>query len=132
MWIICQIGYSCRLYGYKKNSYGTIMGRIVKTRPQYHIFIYTRDGLAKNTLRADNDNLYPRIQKIEKKYYSGLVYNIKVDSDNSYCTPLFAVHNCGYSWYPRIINGKAKIPSTCPRKECRSPYWQTKRRIDES
>jgi len=37
---------------------------------------------------------------------------------------------CDYKWHPRIINGKAKIPSTCPAKECRSPYWQTKRKQD--
>jgi len=28
---------------------------------------------------------------------------------------------CGYSWYPRIINGESQIPGTCAR--CRSPYW---------
>ena len=37
---------------------------------------------------------------------------------------------CNYSWFPRIIDGKAKIPSTCPAKECRSPYWQTPRKTD--
>ena len=34
---------------------------------------------------------------------------------------------CDYRWHPRIINGKAKIPSTCPKKECRSPYWNKPR-----
>ena len=38
---------------------------------------------------------------------------------------------CNYSWFPRIINGKAKIPSTCPKKECRSPYWQSPRKKDK-
>ena len=33
---------------------------------------------------------------------------------------------CGNSWHPRIINGKIKIPETCPNKNCRSPYWRTK------
>ena len=37
---------------------------------------------------------------------------------------------CNYSWFPRIIDGKAKIPETCPNKDCRSPYWQTPRRTD--
>ena len=129
--IALKIGYSCRFHRYHKNSHGTIMGRIVKIKPQYHIFIYTRDSLAKNTLRTDNENLYPRIKKVEKKHYSGLVYNIEVDSDNSYCTPLFAVHNCGYKWHPRVIGGKVKIPATCPAKECRSPYWQTRRKTDK-
>ena len=35
---------------------------------------------------------------------------------------------CNYSWFPRIIDGKVKIPETCPNKDCRSPYWQTPRK----
>ena len=38
---------------------------------------------------------------------------------------------CGYKWHPRIINGKAKIPATCPEKKCRSPYWQTPRKTNQ-
>ncbi len=34
---------------------------------------------------------------------------------------------CDYRWHPRVINGKVKIPSTCPKKECRSPYWNKPR-----
>ena len=37
---------------------------------------------------------------------------------------------CHYSWHPRIIDGKVKIPETCPNKDCRSPYWQTPRKKD--
>ena len=37
---------------------------------------------------------------------------------------------CHYRWHPRIIDGKVKIPETCPNKNCRSPYWQTSRRTD--
>ena len=39
-------------------------------------------------------------------------------------------YRCNYRWFPRIINGEAKIPSTCPNKKCRSPYWQTPRKSD--
>jgi len=35
---------------------------------------------------------------------------------------------CNYSWFPRIIDGKIKIPDTCPNKDCRSPYWRTPRK----
>ena len=35
---------------------------------------------------------------------------------------------CNHSWFPRIIDGKVKIPDTCPNKNCRSPYWRTKPR----
>ena len=37
---------------------------------------------------------------------------------------------CNYSWHPRIIDGKVKIPETCPNKNCRSPYWPTTRKKD--
>jgi len=35
---------------------------------------------------------------------------------------------CNNRWYPRIIDGKIKIPDTCPNKDCRSPYWRTPRK----
>lgn len=35
---------------------------------------------------------------------------------------------CNNRWYPRIIDGKVKIPDTCPNKDCRSPYWNTPRK----
>ena len=38
---------------------------------------------------------------------------------------------CDNRWHPRIIDGKAKIPATCPKKECRSPYWQTPRKTNQ-
>ena len=34
---------------------------------------------------------------------------------------------CGKKWHPRIIDGTVKIPDTCPDKDCRSPYWRTRR-----
>ena len=40
-------------------------------------------------------------------------------------------HRCEYEWFPRVINGVAKIPSTCPEKKCRSPYWKTPRKTDK-
>ena len=38
---------------------------------------------------------------------------------------------CDNRWHPRVINGETKIPSTCPKKECRSPYWKTPRKSDQ-
>jgi len=37
-------------------------------------------------------------------------------------------YRCNNRWYPRIIDGKVKIPDTCPNKDCRSPYWRTPRK----
>lgn len=29
--------------------------------------------------------------------------------------------SCKKSWFPRVINGKVKMPGTCAK--CRSPTW---------
>lgn len=40
------------------------------------------------------DSKYKRINKIEKTYFDGKVYNIEVEDDNSYVVNGVAVHNC--------------------------------------
>jgi deoxycytidylate deaminase len=41
-----------------------------------------------------NDTFFAPIRKIWRKAYSGYVYNIEVEQDNSYVTKSFVVHNC--------------------------------------
>ena len=41
----------------------------------------------------DNKILYP-IKQVEKIHYSGDVYNIEVENDNTYTAYGFIVHNC--------------------------------------
>jgi len=48
--------------------------------------------------------------------------NKAVQVEQLYC------FRCNNRWYPRIIEGKVKIPDTCPNKDCRSPYWHTPRK----
>lgn len=36
-----------------------------------------------------------RIQKIEKEYYSGVVYDLQVEDDHSFSGPFMTIHNCG-------------------------------------
>ncbi len=43
---------------------------------------------------SDKEYLYKRIKKIEYQHYSGKVYNLEVNEDESYCTTAFVVHNC--------------------------------------
>jgi len=52
-----------------------------KTRVNYHAW-------------TDGKYAYIPIRKIEKKYYSGLVYNLAVEQDNSYTTDSACIHNC--------------------------------------
>jgi len=42
---------------------------------------------------GDNNYVYLPIRSIDKKYYSGMVYNFEVQNDNSYVSEI-AVHNC--------------------------------------
>jgi len=55
----------------------------------------------------DNDYFYIPIKKIFKKEYSGKVYNISVENDESYLTDGFAVHNC----LPLLETAAAGIPN---------------------
>jgi hypothetical protein len=39
--------------------------------------------------------VYLRVKNVRRFPYSGKVYNLRVEEDNSYCTPYQVVHNCG-------------------------------------
>ena len=47
----------------------------------------------------DKNYIYLPILRIDKKKYSGLVYNLEVKEDNSYLTENLAVHNCWTPWF---------------------------------
>ena len=57
-----------------------------------------------------------KITKIEKISYKGLVYNLEVEEDNSYCTELFILHNCQDPVNPGSYFDIVQFPSldTCP------------------
>ncbi|MBI3190514.1 hypothetical protein HYZ41_02305 [archaeon] len=48
---------------------------------------------------VDENYIYIPINKIETFDYSGLVYNLEVEEDNSYVTHAATVHNCWTPWY---------------------------------
>jgi hypothetical protein len=49
-------------------------------------------------LGEDADNLYIPLSSVSCEDFDGVVYNLEVADDNSYCTHLAALHNCqGYS-----------------------------------
>ena len=62
----------------------------------------------KEIIIADGYLLTPlRSKNIEIEHYSGFVYNLEVDEDNSYCLETITVHNC----FPRDIrNWEAHLP----------------------
>ena len=46
--------------------------------------------------KIDEKYIYHKIKKIRAGEYKGMVYNLKVEGDNSYVVNDIAVHNCGY------------------------------------
>jgi uncharacterized protein (TIGR00375 family) len=47
----------------------------------------------------DNNYIYLPIKKVETKEYSGEVYNLEVEEDNSFTCEFACVHNCWTPWF---------------------------------
>ena len=47
----------------------------------------------------DKNYIYLPILRIEKIFYSGYVYNLEVEEDNSYLSEFAVLHNCWTPWY---------------------------------
>lgn len=88
-----------------------IMGSISKNRNAYRIRLngkqheklvkyigvnpkeHVSDRKAWNHMRSSKHHFFVPIKQILKSKYKGLVYNLEVEEDNSYTTPI-SVHNC--------------------------------------
>ncbi|MBI4098330.1 MAG: hypothetical protein HY426_04825, partial [Candidatus Levybacteria bacterium] len=92
-------------------------GRIIKASGDLYIFSnlafledsynLLSDSAFKNSIRKisrrhgwiDENYVYIPIRKIIKAPYSGEVFNLEVDEDNSYISEFAAVHNCWTPWF---------------------------------
>jgi len=74
---------------------GKILGRDVNFNTSYFVDFVQYTGQRKRRGFLDENAVYHRIRKIEREKFNGLVYNLEVEGDNSFCTPAHAVHNCG-------------------------------------
>jgi hypothetical protein len=84
-----KIGWSARI-GVAPGQPGEIDGRPLRsTLPVWEVGTYDRP-LNQKTAR---DAIHYRLLR-EPAEYSGDVWNLSVEEDESYCTPFFAVHNC--------------------------------------
>jgi len=84
-----KIGWSARV-GVSPSHGGEIDGRpLLTTLPAYEVGVY--DRLLNQTTAADA--VHYRFLP-EPAEYTGEVWNLSVEGDESYCTPFFAVHNC--------------------------------------
>ncbi len=67
-------------------------GRSIKRKEQY-IIEYT-ENIKFSRVRHKNNYYYVPIKKIEREEYNDIVYNLEVETDDSYLVKGFAVHNC--------------------------------------
>jgi len=74
---------------------GKILGRDVNLNTSYFVDLVQYTGQRKRRGSLDERVVYHRIRKIEREKFNGLVYNLEVEGDNSFCTPAHTVHNCG-------------------------------------
>lgn len=71
---------------------------------------FLKNGRHFENYKTTKDYQLLKVRKIEKVNYSGLVYNIAVEEDNSYICENLAVHNC----LPSLEAGKMEIPTILP------------------
>jgi len=94
--------------GYYTRKRGGVCGVECDRRPLFHVKVSgpARDRLlrfigqsceerdADSHIQAKGDwMVYPR-RNAKKEHYSGRVFNLNVEGDDSYCLPSMAVHNC--------------------------------------
>ena len=74
-----------------------IMGRKVNSRDTY-ILSFVRPlmsgGWSGGRSDIDSTYQYMRIKQVTREPFSGLVHNLEVEEDSSYCTVAHVVHNC--------------------------------------
>lgn len=62
-------------------------------------FVECRRKLTRRHGWIDKDYVYMPIRKITTRDYTGEVFNLEVDEDNSYITEFATVHNCWTPWF---------------------------------
>lgn len=76
----------------RKGSRDKMLGREIQRRDQY-ILEHTKNPKW-NCVRRSGNRFFVPIRKILSGNYDDLVYNLEVESENSYLVKGFAVHNC--------------------------------------
>jgi uncharacterized protein (TIGR00375 family) len=66
---------------------------------KYSEFSKYETKLGRRKAWFDENYLYMPIINVKRKNYSGVVFNLEVEDDNSYVTDSFIVHNCWTPWF---------------------------------
>ncbi|MDW8052890.1 MAG: SufD family Fe-S cluster assembly protein, partial [Armatimonadota bacterium] len=77
---------------HRKGGEDTIQGRRIRRKDQY-VVVWTHNRRTGEVRDAGDYFLVP-IKQIERTPYEGFVFNLDVESPNSYLTRGFATHNC--------------------------------------
>lgn len=64
----------------------------------------------------DNDYVYLPIHDIKKKRYSGMVFNLEVEEDNTYCVANAVVHNCHIGHLKHLMRHVIRNPQEAKDK----------------
>lgn len=77
-----------------ENSYERAFSEVVSGDKYFEAGVKNSGGGMSIHLDGDRGYLLVPIKEITRSHYKGTVYNMHVDTDNSYCVDGFAVHNC--------------------------------------
>jgi hypothetical protein len=89
--IALRMGMSCTINRHPMSD--LIQGREVNVKQGYTVIFHYPRRIKKSVI-SDEEYVYSHVEESARSPYEGLVYNLEVDEDNSYCTPAFALHNC--------------------------------------
>lgn len=85
------------LLGHRPGTYRVVAKTkskgIKKVRPRYNV-VWSASEIKKNVLLQNEDHVVYKVKSRERCQYSGLVFNLEVEDDNSYSTACYIVHNC--------------------------------------
>lgn len=93
MLISLKLGFKPSISELKRKPTHIIEGRTVNQNTLYELIINKNTEVTKY-LECDSIHYKQKIKTVLPKHFSGSVYNIEVDEDNSYCVNNHIVHNC--------------------------------------
>jgi len=95
MRLVClKLGYQAYIHKGSKRK-ATIQGRKVNAHEAYELtYNEPQTRLPAKGGWLDDEYQYLRIKEVRRVPYAGLVHNLEVEDDNSYCTSAGALHNC--------------------------------------
>ena len=101
-----KCGYLTTVRLKRKGGLDIILGRQVHLNECYNVDFVLFSGQRKKRSSLDSQFAYYQIRAIKHVHYKGPVFNLQVETDNSFCTLAHITHNCG-----TLISSTA---GTCP------------------